>query len=786
MKSRRLRVLCFAIIATCLPFMIATPGAQAVGIYDELWTESPHTTGPVEFNGGVHSTYLLDENSLRVRVGSSTGARGRVRTADDLPVPAPNGEIVRFSTHPVDLMDSDLSDLHPELHAFAGTAVGDSSISIRGDVTPGGVHLTVRYKGSPERDWYVDPVNPKRSADGYVSYSAGSLDIPRESNPNDLDSPSDGNPPIDHRSSVEDGAGAEVQVRRVRVALASDPSFARFYGTENVLSAKFAILNRVADVYNADLATHLVLANGTDLLNFDTEAKAFGSNGPCGVDSCYVANDMGSCTVNSLYQNRTAIRTLIGDNNYDVGHLLLGNAGGGLAGYGEIGLYDAKGGGCSGTGAPTGDAFAIDYVAHELGHQFGGSHTYNACGGSSGSTAVEPGSGSTVMAYAGICGSNDLQPHTDPYFSTVSIEEIHRTLDSRIPAVSSQNHNPLVVAPPSKTIPSRTPFTLTAAGSDPDGDPLTFMWEQINVGDPDRALLDGGKTSGPLFRVFGSAADISPDSANTYYSAGQNHAAGSPSRSFPDIEQVERGITDASSGDCALFDGTQRRDCYSEFLPTEGYVGDLSFRVTARDGRLDGGGISTSNVSLPIDHTAGPLQMDPLPTSGPLKGDSMVRVTWQVNGTDKPELAPTVRITASSTGDGVYDSVLLPATLNNGAADVRLPNVDGSIRLRVEAVDNYFFAVSPQPLQIQAEDVPAPTTGTEPETTIPSAPKAADLPSSTELKPAGLGHSVNATATTGLLADTGANDSSSTLWAAALLAGVGGLLVWAQRRKRRN
>ena len=129
----------------------------------------------------------------------------------------------------------------------------------------------------------------------------------------------------------------------------------------------------------------------------------------------------------TLGKNRTVLGQLIGASNYDVGHIALGVNGGGIAYLGVVG-GDYKGGGCTGLPEPKGDFFAIDYVAHELGHQFAGNHTFNgalgACGGNISAASVEPGSGATVMAYAGICGQDDLQPHTDPYFSFRTMDEV--------------------------------------------------------------------------------------------------------------------------------------------------------------------------------------------------------------------------------------------------------------------------------------------------------------------------------------------------------------------------
>jgi trimeric autotransporter adhesin len=219
------------------------------------------------------------------------------------------------------------------------------------------------------------------------------------------------------------------QLRVYRLAMVTDPAYANFFGAANVTAAKAQLMTRVNQVYEDELSIRMVLVANNDLLNLNTTALATGANGPCGGAACYTSSQVASCSSSGLTRTRAVIGLLIGASNFDIGHLALGGNGGGIASLGVVGLTN-KAQGCTGISPPTGDVFAIDYVAHEMGHQFSGNHTFNGVAGScsggnrSAANSVEPGSGSSVMAYAGICGTDNIQLNSDPYFSQRSFDEI--------------------------------------------------------------------------------------------------------------------------------------------------------------------------------------------------------------------------------------------------------------------------------------------------------------------------------------------------------------------------
>nr|WP_300047264.1 M12 family metallo-peptidase [uncultured Nocardioides sp.] len=812
--------------------------------------------------------------ATRVDLGALRGELPRGAGSSVIDVPAPDGSLQSFRVQQTQRMESELAGAHPEITTWSGRGVDDPKATIALDVTQMGFHAFVRTPGG-RSDWYVDPAYNRPGTTAHLSYR--SVDLPAAEvrrKEGEVDAIRETVTAAAADRSTE--PGTQVQRHYYRLALTSDPSYAAYFGTANVLAEKVTLINRVNQIYNEDLATELRLVNATDKLNLDTDAKATGADGPCGVAPCFEpyddngtpddprddTGDIYTCDVPTLGKNRTVLGQLVGASNYDVGHIALGVDGGGIAYLGVVG-GDYKGGGCTGLPEPKGDFFAIDYVAHEIGHQFAGNHTFNGaagnCGGNISEASVEPGSGSSVMAYAGICGRDDLQPHTDPYFSFNTIDEVdayradtydnvevqtvslteafgagdslvlefdgstttvpfaaYNTagLDAAIEGLTGRavsiaqwgfdefgytpdvlapdergfqvifndvpsiipgpgtvledvdeltvetggvdgfvgetsrggpaqndgvqlrpddtgladNTAPEVEAPADKTVPVRTPFALSGvSGKDADGDALTYLWEQTNFGEG-TGLSDNTKVHGPLFRVFGDDAVVSDEDSLKSPAPGINLADGNITRVFPDMAQVLAGNTNAVSGTCPSAAGLPNRqlpdtllDCYSEFLPTADYLGSvdvddavMSFRLTARDGFPNGGGVAWDEVALTVDKTAGPFLVTSQAAAGStVAGGSSVPVTWDVKGTDR--LAKNVRISLSTDGGATFGTVLTASTPNDGSETMVMPNVDAAkVRIKVEAVDNYFFAVNAAEFALKA--TPAP------QTTITSGP----------------------------------------------------------------
>jgi hypothetical protein len=589
------------------------------------------------------------------------------KQAPVMQLPMPDGSSARFRVWESSIMEPGLAAKYPEIRTFAGQGIDDPRATVRMDYNPYfGFNAQVL---SPEGNVYIDPY-----AKGDASYSISyySRDHKRTGTGFSC-ATTDDLPGITAARGQAGGICRGLELYTYRLALACTGEYATRVclpaapTVAATLAAMTTSVNRVDGVYEKELAVRLILISNTNLLvHLDAATDGYTNNNG----------------LTMLTENQTQINSVIGEANYDIGHVF-STGGGGVATVACVCDNTIKARGVTGLTNPVGDDFDIDFVSHEIGHQFGARHSYNSttgnCGGQrSSGTAYEPGGGTTIMAYAGICGINDIQPHSDAFFHSISFDEITGFLESdgicrniiitgnTLPQITAMNNNGV-------SIPVNTPFTLTATATDADGDALTYSWEEWDVGTSTNWNAGATTTTAPLFK------------------ARIPKAAGS--RTFPDIAVILAGYP---ADPPAAMDGLK-----GETLPA--VTRPIKFRLTVRDNH---GGVVTGGEGCQSEFSS-TFQVNAVATSGPFlvntpnggesyAGGSSQIVTWNVAATNAaPVNCAAVKISLSTNGGWTFPIVLLNSTPNDGTQLITLPNTTSTTaKIKVEAVGNIFFDIS--------------------------------------------------------------------------------------------
>lgn len=567
-----------------------------------------------------------------------------------LHLPLPDGAFGRFRIVESPVMAPALATKFPQIKTYAGQGLDDPTATVRLDWTPHGFHAMIL---SANGAVFIDPYS-RGDVLHYLSY------FKRDARRGSVAPPND--PDVIDNSGVGDRIAALVaqgavapsgtELRTYRTVVAATGEYTQFHGgtVPDGMAAIVTAMNRVDGVYERDVAVRMVLVANNELVVYTN-----------GATDPYTNNN----GVTMLGENQANLDMVIGDANYDVGHVF-STGGGGVAFLGVPCVTGDKAGGVTGLSSPIGDPFYIDYVAHEMGHQFGGNHTFNGTSGScSGqrnpSTAYEPGSGTTIMAYAGICGSQDIQEHSDDHFHVASFDEIaaYTTLDhgNDCPDITATgNDAPLPDAGTDGfTIPLSTPFSLIGSAIDPNGDPMTYNWEQFDLGPAGHPNAPVGNA--PLFRSFPSQTI--------------------PERTFPQLSDI-----------------VNNTQTIGEILPY--YERSMTFRLTVRDNRAGGGGVDHDELSFDVTDEAGPFLVTGPNTAVTWTGNTQETVTWDVANTDNaPVSASTVNVRLSTDGGFTYPITLATGTANDGTEMITVPNLSAmTARVKVEAAGNVFFDIS--------------------------------------------------------------------------------------------
>jgi hypothetical protein len=617
--------------------------------------------GSLSIRKGYSSVFFLNEGALRATLARApeefSQAAKDVRV--EMMLPMPDGSFERFQIWESPIMEAPLAAEFPDVKTYIAQGIDDPTATVRFDLTPLGFHAQILAAG---RSVYVDPY---RAGDytHYVSYDKRGL---RRSGDfsclvEEVERAADEIGEATDQKGVDNAAqsnGGTLRTYRLAQACTGEYAVAVCNNlgvsvtAANTMTAITTTINRVTGIYERDLSIRLTLVGNNTQVVYTN-----GSSDP------YTNNNASSL----LTENQSTCDSRIGSANYDIGHVFA-TGDGGLAGLGVVCVAGSKARAMTGRPSPWGDAFDVDYVAHEMGHQFGGNHTFNAStsgsctsGNRNGSTAYEPGSGSTIQAYAGICSPENVQSNSDAYFHAISLREITNYVNSGSGTCSANtatgNTAPSVTLPSNYTVPFGTPFTLTASGSDANGDALTYCWEQWDLGTT--------STTKPLFR------SISPST--------------SPSRTFPAMSSVLAGSNSTTW----------------ETTPT--VARSMKFVCTVRDNRAGGGGYaisgtsgtggSVSYVTVTASGTSGTTFAVTSPnTAVSWAGNSSQTVTWSVGGSSS--YCANVNILLSTNGGTTWTTVLA-GTPNDGSQTITVPNTASTqCRVKVEGAGNIFFDVS--------------------------------------------------------------------------------------------
>ena len=572
-------------------------------------------------------------------------------------IPNLQGEMERFQMFEFSNLEPQLQAQFPAIRSYVGQGIDDKTAILRLSSDPRGIQGMILRANNETQ--FFEPYSADNSVYAFYSSNPTNSQFPFECSTEDLALENDVKNSVGNQNR---SSSAELLI--FRLALSCTGEYGQYYGgTEALaLAGMNATMTRVNGIFERDLAIHMnIIANNNLVVYTDASTDPYSTN------------------LNAWNgQLQTTLTNVIGEANYDIGHLFGASGGGGNAGcIGCVCVNGSKGRGITspGSGGPVGDTFDIDYVAHEMGHQFGANHTFSHNVEGSG-VNVEPGSGSTVMGYAGITDRN-VQLHSDDYFVYASIQQIQNNMVGKTcpERITLTNITPLVDAGLDYTIPKSTPFVLTGEASDANGDVLTYCWEQNDTAQQAQSGAQSGaaiaKTAGPNFRSYTPVT--------------------SPSRYFPRIQRIVANQP-TTPGSAILV----------EALSSVSRV--LNFVLTVRDNFAGAGQTNTDAMKVTVNANAGPFVVTYPTTATSWRVGSTQNVTWNVAGTTENNInAEYVDIFLSNDGGYTYPIQLASKVPNDGAEAITVPNTIGTTnRVMVKGYKHIFFDISNTNIAITA------------------------------------------------------------------------------------
>lgn len=599
-------------------------------------------------NGVSSEIYQIEETKFRLGVAKAKQGKA------DLYLPVKNKGLVAFKVKETSVLHPDLAKKYPEIQSYTAEST-DKAYRAKVSITPFGVAATVLTVASGELQ-----ILEKEQAPNALYHLHYRKEHQHQrpnfvcKTPQDFSKAQIGN-------SLPKNLVQDQTLRKFRIAISATGEYTeKFGGTKaGALAGINATLTRINMVFERDLAITLELIPNNDAIIYtDADTDPYGSN------------------LNSEVQS--TITSVIGAANYDVGHLFhVANDNGNAGSIGSVCKDASKGSAFSAAQEPSGDAFDLDYAAHELGHQFGANHTWSFETEGTG-VQMEPASGTTIMGYAGIVEGNNVAENGSDYFHHASIAQITAFVATTSCAeeVAVTNAAPSIASQTNYVIPKGTAFALTADATDADGDVLTYTWEQIDNGVVTTETFGPENSSGANFRSV-------PPTTN-------------PTRYFPRLSRVAQNLL-------------------TQTLPTEDSIWEtvstiernLKFAVTVRDNNPSGGQIAADTVVVSVVNGAGPFQITSQKAQQSYQAGSVQTITWDVANTNvAPVNTEQVAIYFSDDGGLSFDHLLVSNVPNNGSAKVQMPGINTTNgRIMVKGANSIFFAVNAAPITVTSADV---------------------------------------------------------------------------------
>ena len=586
------------------------------------------------------------------------------KSAAEIDLPTPDGGMQHYLVWRTQVMAPELAARYPQIRSYVARASDRGGVEARIDDSPHGVSAMIR---APEGVSLLQPISLGEGS-RYIAFRRADLGTGSQPFQCHVDG-AQGKPLLaSHAQTASITTGATI--RTYRLAVATTGEYTQFFGgtVADGLAAIAQAINRVNGIYLTEFAVRFQLVANDDLIVYTNPATDPYTDG---------SPDK---LINQVQKDITA---KIGAANYDFGHLF-STGGGGLAGLGVACSSGSKARGVTGIAQPVGDAYWVDYVAHEMGHQMGADHSFNTTDGScfgnrAQDQAAEPGSGSTIMAYAGICNPSDLQPHSDAFFHAISLPPIVNRLAAGGgtcgSTVTNADHAPVVDAVANHTIPARTPFMLSGSATDADGDALTYEWDEMDTGAASPPEGDDGTRA--LFRSF------TPQPTGV--------------RLLPELPRilahnVSVGIPSGGNISGESWATTDRT---------------LNFRLTVRDNHPGGGATATTDTVVSTVASAGPFLVTAPAASSTWLAQTAQTVTWNVaNTTAAPVSCASVDILYSDDGGNTFATTLASDAPNSGTASITAP-LSSTAHARVEVIchGNIFFDISPGDFTVLIDEI---------------------------------------------------------------------------------